>query len=73
MYTALHLNLPQDGVSATCLFLRKTRWAFIGLLAPELLVFVAWCQYRKARGLSKWIAQTLQEVCVGHPFEVTME
>jgi hypothetical protein len=52
VYTALHLNVPQQGTSKTRLLMRKLKWALIGILAPEVVLFNAWTQWRDAKKLS---------------------
>ena len=46
-WTALHLNVPEHG-TADRQWLRKTKWLVLGLLAPEVVVYVAWRQRREA-------------------------
>ena len=51
-WTALHLNVPEHG-TADRQWLRKSRWLVLGLVAPEMVVYVAWRQRREARRLLK--------------------
>lgn len=44
-WTALHLNVPaQQGRQG--LRWRKAKWLGLGLIAPEVVAYVAWCQRR---------------------------
>ncbi|KAA8911410.1 hypothetical protein FN846DRAFT_440923 [Sphaerosporella brunnea] len=49
VYTAIHLNVPPPEPHFTFLR-RKTKWALIALLAPELVLYTAWDQWNQARG-----------------------
>jgi len=44
VYTAVHLNVPQRNTSTFRNVLRKARWVFIGIFAPELVVYTAFVQ-----------------------------
>lgn len=50
VWTALHLNVPEHGTSDRQ-WLRKTKWLVLGLVAPEMVVYVAWRQRFEARRL----------------------
>lgn len=45
VYTAIHLNIPSCRDSELHKSMRTTKWVFLGIFAPELVVFVAWRQY----------------------------
>ncbi|KAJ7072989.1 hypothetical protein C8F01DRAFT_1105941 [Mycena amicta] len=63
VWTAIHLNIPEPG-SAARHFLRKITWLAVGLMAPEVVTFIAWNQYSSALRLvnelssSEWKKQT---------------
>lgn len=56
VWSAVHLNVPQKG-RAWSQYLRKFKWLFIGLIAPELVAYVAWQQRYEARELLREIAK----------------
>jgi hypothetical protein len=45
-----------------CQFLRKGKWLVIGLLAPEVVLFMAWYQYVRARETAKMVSAKLMRV-----------
>ena len=54
VWTALHLNVPLPQENrwhwyGSIRFWRKTLWLFLGLLAPDLVVYTAWYQFTEAR------------------------
>lgn len=55
VYTALNLNIPSSKDSELHKSLRTMKWAFLGILAPELVVFVAWRQYISVTALEATI------------------
>ncbi|MDI1486220.1 MAG: hypothetical protein OHK93_005446 [Ramalina farinacea] len=57
-WTALHLNVPaQQGRQG--LRWRKAKWLGLGLIAPEVVAYVAWCQRREARRLARDVREAL--------------
>ncbi|KAL8790063.1 MAG: hypothetical protein Q9213_000765 [Squamulea squamosa] len=52
VYSAIHLNLPQHG-RIWSQFQRKLMWLVIGLIAPELVAYIAWQQRYEANLLLK--------------------
>ncbi|MCJ1264560.1 hypothetical protein MMC22_004433 [Lobaria immixta] len=52
LWTALHLNIPEHHGTITQRW-RKVGWLFIGLLAPEMVVFTALEQRRAALALTR--------------------
>ncbi|KAK4161497.1 hypothetical protein QBC43DRAFT_323439 [Cladorrhinum sp. PSN259] len=44
VYTAIHLNIPAATDKKRAIYLRKAKWVAIAMFAPELVVYVAWCQ-----------------------------
>jgi len=52
IYTALHLNVPSDASKARNMA-SKAKWVLIGLLAPEVVLYLACSQYLEARRLVK--------------------
>lgn len=57
VYTAVHLNVPHHGDAEFRRWLRTTKWVILGILAPELVVFVAWRQYVSAVTLERAVKQ----------------
>ncbi|KAE9372869.1 hypothetical protein N431DRAFT_409181 [Stipitochalara longipes BDJ] len=53
VYTALHVNIPPEKATKLRKAMTKMKWVLIGMFAPELVVFVAWCQRQQASKLSK--------------------
>ena len=51
LWTTLHLNIPRHKEGAWRQKIRKTGWLLLGLLAPEMLAYTAWYQYRAAHKL----------------------
>lgn len=53
VWTAVHLNIPEDGKPEVLWISyqtwRKCGWVLIGLFAPELLIYTAWWQRAQAR------------------------
>ena len=52
VWTAVHLNIPEDGDPRFLLSYqtwRKCGWVFLGLFAPEMLIYTAWYQRFKAK------------------------
>ncbi|KAK4184543.1 hypothetical protein QBC35DRAFT_455175 [Podospora australis] len=59
VYTAIHLNIPGAEDAKTTVYLRKAKWVVIAMFAPELVVYVAWCQRQEARWFYKEITKAL--------------
>ena len=57
VYSAVHLNIPQHGVSGGRKFFTKLKWLTIALFAPELIVFVAWTQRCDAATILKFLTE----------------
>ena len=53
VYSAMHLNVPPRGESVPNFWLRNIRWALLGILGPELVVFIAWKQYLSAKAVTE--------------------
>ena len=51
VYSAMHLNLPMHHESSARYVWRYFKWALIGVLGPELVVWTAWRQYVSAHAL----------------------
>lgn len=60
VYTAIHLNVRPYRKTELQSWIETTKWVLFGILAPELLVFVAWRQYVSAMALDR-IVRELQE------------
>jgi hypothetical protein len=57
IYTALHLNIPPGNATPVSLFIRKLGWIFVGIFAPEIIVYVAWGQKQRVKALSRDLAE----------------
>ena len=60
VYTAIHLNVRPHRKTELQSWIETTKWVIFGILAPELVVFVAWRQYVSAMALDR-IVRGLQE------------
>lgn len=60
VWSAVHLNLPGNPGNPFYAFFRRTAWIICSLLAPEMLVFVAWLQYNAARKLQSKVEETFK-------------
>ena len=49
VWSALHLNVPQDSATAFQNLFKNIRWIITGVYAPELVVFTAWRQWCSAK------------------------
>ena len=56
VYSAIHLNVPSSRDHRWTIYLRQAKWTVIAILAPELVLFVAFSQlytaYRLRRSLN---------------------
>lgn len=60
IYTALRLNVPaKSGLAHTVAY--KGKWVFIGLMAPELVLYLAISQFVEARILVKELNKLLKK------------
>ncbi|KAJ7183884.1 hypothetical protein C8R46DRAFT_1068093 [Mycena filopes] len=57
VWTAIHLNVPEQAPGARQFF-RKLTWLAVGLLAPEVVTFTAWYQYVDASRLVGSLARS---------------
>ena len=60
VYTSIHLNVRPHRKTELQSWIETTKWVIFGILAPELVVFVAWRQYVSAMALDR-IVRGLQE------------
>ena len=60
VYTAIHLNVRHYRTTELQSWIETAKWVVFGILAPELVVFVAWRQYVSAIALDH-IVRGLQE------------
>ena len=60
VYTAIHLNVRHHRTTELQSWIETTKWVVFGILAPELVVFVAWRQYVSATALDR-VVRGLQE------------
>jgi hypothetical protein len=51
VWSAMHINIPPYGESSIQYWIRNGKWALVGFLGPELVVFAAWRQYNSAKAL----------------------
>lgn len=60
VWTAIHLNVPEHekGVKQV---LKKAKWMLVGLVAPELILSIAWCQYIQARAMVKLMSRSVEQ------------
>lgn len=56
VYTAIHLNVRRYRQSELQSWLETTKWVIFGVLAPELVVYIAWRQYISATALNRIVA-----------------
>ncbi|KAL9131223.1 MAG: hypothetical protein Q9175_006823 [Cornicularia normoerica] len=70
VYTAIHLNVRPYRKTELQSWIETTKWVVFGILAPELVVFVAWRQYVSAMALDR-IVRGLQES--DQPFEKSLD
>ena len=61
VWSALHLNVPQQNAKPLQTLLCNARWVITGVYAPELVVFTAWRQWASARLLGKLVAKLSAE------------
>lgn len=70
IWTALHLNLPRGLIHDNEPWIirlwhnqifRQIRWVFMGLIAPELVVHMAWSQRRQVADMNEQV-KTAQEL-----------
>ena len=52
VYSAIHLNVPPEE-SKFKFWLRKTKWVFIAILAPEIVVYTAFEQWMMSKDFLK--------------------
>ena len=61
VYTAIHLNVRHHKQTELQSWLDTSYWVVFGILAPELVLFVAWRQYVSATSLDR-LVKGLQRV-----------
>lgn len=61
VWLALHLNVPPQNQSSLRRLGRKIIWVGVGLLAPELVLYTAWYQWRLAKKVTKRIRHVIGE------------
>ncbi len=54
VWTAVHLNIPEHQKTRRQLW-RKIKWLVLGLLAPEMVAYVAWHQRKEAKNILRHI------------------
>lgn len=68
IYTALHLNIPNSG-KQTHTIASKAKWVFIGLIALEIVLYLAVSQFLEARNLVK----ELNTLLASKPLQIDIE
>lgn len=63
VWSALHLDIPRRDESSWAIRSRHLKWSVVGLLGPELLIWVAWRQYISAHVLSKAVQEVGSSGC----------
>jgi hypothetical protein len=67
VWSALHLNVPQEDASRVQHLLCNIRWIITGVYAPELVVFTAWRQWASARLLGQLVAKLSKDFKTKNP------
>ena len=57
VYTAIHLNVRHYRTTELQSWIETTKWVVFGILAPELVVFVAWRQYISVVALDRIVRE----------------
>ncbi|KAL9102697.1 MAG: hypothetical protein Q9163_002188 [Psora crenata] len=57
-WTALHLNIPEHG-KGNRQWLRKTKWLVMGVVAPEMVAYIAWRQRKEAKAIVSEVKRVL--------------
>lgn len=60
VYAAIHLNVRPCGQTELQSWIETAKWVVLGVLGPELLVFVAWRQYMSAMALDRIVREVKQ-------------
>ena len=61
VWSAIHLNVPAHGETKVQAWLKTTKWVLLGIVAPELVTWVAWRQYASAKHLQEKVRQHFEE------------
>lgn len=61
VWSALHLNIPPKYDTPVRQWSRMLRWVFLGILAPELVLWAAWRQWQSAKILTVRVQEILNE------------
>jgi hypothetical protein len=60
VYTAIHLNIPPEE-SKFRFWLRKTKWVFVAIFAPEIVLYTAFEQWTLSRNFLKKLNQAVDD------------
>ena len=71
VWSALHLNVPQQKRSTIRTIWINVRWVFAGIYSPEMVVFAAWRQWCSARLLNDHVAALNQAKGTVVPWSMT--
>ena len=61
VWVAVHLNVPEEHTSVIQRYETTLYWVLMGVLAPELVVYLAWTQWFTAKALTAQIRGILLE------------
>lgn len=61
VWSAIQLDVPPPKTSRVRLWLLYLKWSILGVLGPELFVYVAWRQLNSARTLKREVREALQQ------------
>ena len=61
IWTAVHLNIPEHHKKKQQIW-RKLKWLVLGLLAPEMVAYVAWHQRKKAKEILQQVRDNFGQV-----------
>lgn len=62
VYTSIHLNIRPREKNELQSWVETSKWVGFGVLAPELLVFIAWRQYASAMNLDRSMRKLKEDV-----------
>ncbi|KLU90787.1 hypothetical protein MAPG_10638 [Magnaporthiopsis poae ATCC 64411] len=58
LWTSLHLNIPEEGKAGQQKW-QKTKWLFVGLIAPEMIAYLAYLQWDNQKRLHSTMLQNI--------------
>lgn len=57
IWTVIHPNVPMQGESGWRIFVRRLRWGFVGIFAPDFLTLMAASQHQNAKRVLREIRE----------------